>query len=104
MVYIQEIGEFEVHPMMRPSEERGQFNCPKAIFHHLDCTLGSPGELLKIHMPELYPIAIKAVSQGLESRPCYDFRLPMSPLYSKTENGWFEVRCLLKYLWLVLAT
>lgn len=90
--------------MMRPSEERGEFTYPKAIFFYLDCTSGSSEELLKLHMPELYPIAIKAESQGLESRPCYNFRLPLGPLYSKTENGWFEVRCLLKYLWLVLAT
>lgn len=76
--------------MMKPSEERGQFTNPKVIFLYLDCTSGSPGELLKLHMPELYPIAITAESQGLESSHYYNFRLPLGPLYSKTENGWFE--------------
>lgn len=86
---------------MKPSEERGWCTNPKVIFLCLDCTSGSPGELLKLHMPELCPRAITAESQGLESRPCYHFRWPLGPLYSKTENGWFEERCLLKYLWLV---
>lgn len=100
VVYIQEV-EFKVHTMMKPSEERGQFTNPKVIFLYLACTSGSPGELLKLHMPELYPIAITAESQGLESRLYYNFRLPLGPLYSKAENGWFEERCLPKYLWLV---
>lgn len=86
---------------MKPSEERGQFTNPNVIFLYLDCISGSPGELLKLHVPKLYPIAITAESRGLESRPCYNFRLPLGPLYRETENGWSEVRCLLKYLWLV---
>lgn len=90
--------------MIKPSEEKGQSTCPKAILLQLDYTLGSPWELLKLHTPKPHPKAIKTESQGLEFRLCYNFRLPMGALYSKAENGWFGVKCLPKYFWLVLGT
>lgn len=80
------------------------FTCPKAVLLHLDCTLGSPGEVLKHHTPKPHPKAIKAVSQGLEFRHHYNFRLPRGELYSKAENGWFGARCLPKYFGLILGT